>query len=117
MKISVDELKKMVSEAVSKKLAGGNYSGKKQINEGPEEISIRMILSDLKEPVVGSIVEELSRETKRDEAMIESVVSSAFDVMTRQIVQGIERMAPAQTAQAPRRRVVAGLGGGGGGVR
>ena len=114
MKISVDELKKMVNEAVSKKLKEGNFHKKTQINEGPEEISIRMVMSDLKEPVVGSIVEELTRETQRDEKTIEAIVTSAFEVMVRQIVQGIERSAPTQQTQAPRRRVVAGLGAGAG---
>lgn len=109
MKISIDELKQMVSEAVNKRLK--ENAAKVKLNEGPEEISIRMVMSSIKSAVVDSIVEELIREMpNKDEGMLTGILSEAYETMTRRVVQDIERQAPAPTATPPRRKIVGGLG-------
>ena len=57
MKISLTELKEMISEAVRAKM-----------NEGPRQVSIEMVLNheDIKEPTVEEIVEQAKEEATQE---------------------------------------------------
>lgn len=79
MEITLRELKAMVKEAVKSKL-----------NEGPQEIPIRMTMEDLKEPIIGSIIEDLVRNSSLSEKEIESVVVKAYEKMTIEIIRGLD---------------------------
>jgi len=94
MQITKAQLQQMISEAVSAKL-----------KEGAKEIPIRMVLGDIKDVVVGSITEDLTRELHMDENAISMVVSRAFDKMVREIVVELDK--PQLDTGLPRRRVVA----------
>lgn len=101
-KITFDQLREMVSAAVKAKLAENADSF---LTEGAKEIPVRMVLGDIKDVVVGSIVEDLMRELKMDEAAISQVVSRAFDNMTKEIVLGLD-VPGMETGPVQRRRVV-----------
>lgn len=94
MKITAKQLQEMVNEAISAKLA-----------EGAKEISIRMVLGDIKDVVVDSITEDLMRELGMDEQTIKMAVGRAFDKMAKDIVLELDK--PQLDAGLPRRRVVA----------
>lgn len=101
MKISIQELRKMVFEAVRSELKEAA-----NLQEGPKEIQIRTVMMDMKDVVVGSITEDVVRETGIEEPQVESVVSRAYDKMIQEVVMALETPAPA-VAAGPRRRVVA----------
>lgn len=100
MKISIQELRKIISEAVKAQLSEEN------LQEGPKEIQIRQTMLELKEVIVGSIVEDLVRETGMEEMAVERVVGSAFDKMVSMIVRELDIPNVMGSAEAPRRRIV-----------
>lgn len=103
MKITLEQLKEMVSEAVKARLSEATV-----VSEGAKEIPIRMVLDDIKDVVVGSIVEDLVRELRMDEKAVEMVVSRAFDKMVKEIVLGLDMPGHEHSPEGlPRRRVVA----------
>ncbi len=116
MRIGVDELKKMVNEAVKKRLREDSPAGSSGavgvLAEGPSEIAVRMVMEDLREVIVGSITEDLVRQTSKEEKVVESVVSGAYEAMAREIIRNLDRAAttmssdPQSVGGQPRRRTV-----------
>jgi hypothetical protein len=102
MKISIQQLQEMITEAIATRLS----ETAEPLTEGVKEIPIRMILGDIKDVVVGSITEDLSRELHMDEHAIEAAVSRAFDKMVREIVMELDKPGM-DVGSGPRRRVVA----------
>jgi signal recognition particle GTPase len=100
MKITINQLQEMITEAITAKLS------ESPLTEGVKEIPIRMILGDIKDVIVGSITEDLTRELRMDEHAIEGVVSRAFDKMVREIVMELDKPGM-DVGSGPRRRVVA----------
>lgn len=103
MKITIQELRKIVFEAVRTRLEEA------KLQEGPKEVGIRSVMMDLREPIVGSLTEDISREAAIEEAMVERAVSTAYDKMIAEVVQALDvSISPSSTG--PRRRVVAAKG-------
>lgn len=98
MKITVEQLKSMINEAISSRL-----------NEGPKEIGIRSVMMDLKEPIVGSLAVDIAQETGMEELMVEKAVAQAYEKMIVDVVRSLD-VGPARTEipGTPRRRVVMG---------
>lgn len=108
MRVGLDELKKMVGEAVKKTMTENTGM---VLTEGPSEIAVRMVLEDLKEVIVGSLTEDLVRELKnKEEKMVETIVSSGYEAMAREIIRNIDKTetlgGSAQLGGAPRRKTV-----------
>lgn len=95
MQITLNELRTLISEAVRVKLT-----------EGTKEIPIRMVMDDIKAPVVESITEDLMKELSLDEAAISSVVSRAYDRMVMEVVRELDKPGMDPVPGIPRRRVV-----------
>lgn len=100
MQITVEALRQLVKEAVRARLEEA------KLQEGPKEIGIRTVMMDMREPIVGSLTEDISRETGIEEAMVERVISSAYEKMIVDVVRSLDtEVSPANTG--PRRRLVA----------
>lgn len=100
MKVSIQELRNLVYEAVREQI------NEASLQEGPKEIQIRNVMMDLKDVVVGSITEDVVRETGIEEPQVASVVARAYDKMVQDIVMSLD-VSTAPAAMGPRRRVVA----------
>lgn len=97
MKITVDQLKKMINEAV-----------KSRLNEGPKEIGIRSVMMDLKEPIVGSLAVDIAQETGLDEIHVEKAVAQAYEKMIMDVVRSLD-VKGLEPQGTPRRRIVGGI--------
>lgn len=81
MRLGINELKQMVGEAINKQL----------LQEGPSEISVRMIMDEMKDVIVGSITEDLTRELpNKNEVFLEKVVEAGYLAMTREIIRNVD---------------------------
>lgn len=100
MKITVEDLRKLVFEAVRARLQENT------LTEGPKEIGIRSVMMDLKEPIVGSLTEDITRETGIEEMAVERAISSAYDKMIVTVVQSLDSPLDL-VSTGPRRRIVA----------
>ena len=99
MKISVEQLRTLVFEAVRARLSEA------KLQEGPKEIGIRAVMEELYEIYVGSLTEDITLETGLDEEAVEDAVSAAYEQMTVSLVQDLDVVAK-PTATGPRRRIV-----------
>lgn len=96
MKITLNELRALISEAVRTKLT-----------EGTKEIPIRMVMDDMKAPVVESLTEELMKEISLEEVAISGVVGKAYDKMVMEVVRELDDKPGLDLGPGiPRRRVV-----------
>jgi len=94
MKITLNELRALISEAVRTKLT-----------EGTKEIPIRMVMDDMKAPVVESLTEELMEKTSLEEVAISGVVGRAYDKMVMEVVKELDDKLDLGPG-IPRRRIV-----------
>lgn len=100
MQISLEELRKLVFEAVRSRLNEG------ALQEGPREIGIRSVMMDLREPIVGSLTEDIVRETGIEEPLVERALSTAYERMIMEVVKTLDSQ-PVISTTGPRRRIVA----------
>lgn len=88
MRVGINELKEMVGNAIKSQLDEHSI-----IQEGPSEISTKLVLDEMKDVIVSSITEDLTRELpNKEEAFIAKVVSSGYDAMTREILRNIDNI-------------------------
>jgi len=85
MKITLVELKEMISEAVKAKM-----------NEGPRQVSIEMVLNDedIKEPTIDSICQDLSVSLGLDFNEIHGSVERGYNKMVQSIVMDLDIRSP-----------------------
>lgn len=95
MKISLTELKQMIKEAVRAKL-----------NEGPKEIPIKMVLTDIGPPVVGSVTEDLASSLSLPYDEIEPHVQKGWELMRASILKDLDPPPPDEPEPKRRREVI-----------
>lgn len=97
MRVGLNELKEMVGNAIKTQLNESSL-----LQEGPSEISTKLVLDEMKDIIVSSISEDLLRELpNKEESFIAKIVASGYDAMTREILRNIDNLGAGMQSSAP----------------